>query len=246
MSATRRDSVGAVSGLRDAVVRMVTVPVACSALAMACGVLASSAGCSNPKCWTHDASEVEGGCSLWSSDSEPSGNFDHEAYRRNLERQLAEYEPGCDAGDAIACWMVGDAKRSLLRPVAEVEAAYGVACRAGLGEVPGDAGMLCDRAGQAAEQRGGSGPGVARTYYALACQRGSSSGCTAVFRLQPIAPIELAVAACRYGVPAACVHAAKLARGSNDRAQLVGISFRGCELGVATLCEAVGQAAVTP
>lgn len=208
--------------------------------------LATTAACSNPRCWTHDPSEVSGGCSLFSGESNSGGgNFNAESYDANRRRQLAEYQPACDAGDAIACWMVGDAQQSLARPAKEVEASFAAACRGGLGEVPGGHGYVCDRAGVAAELRGGSGPAAAYGHYAMACERGSSSGCAAALRIKPGAVATLAVAACRHGVGAACERAAAEASARGDLARAYAVAVRGCELGVMALCQVVGQRAVT-
>ena len=168
------------------------------------------------------------------------GDYDPASRDANNERQLAEFSPGCDAGVPVACWMVAEALAGLKRDQAAIEAAYGKACRGGLGNVPSSWTSVCEVAGALAERPGGAGPAAARDLYELGCARGGDKACAAAFRLAAPPSFELAAQACRLGTQAACVVAADAARRENAP-DAAAYEFRGCELGEVASCQALGR-----
>lgn len=222
--------------------RLRPTAVAVGALALTLGL---SAGCKNPQCWTGGGASEGPECQ--GSPSYSSGpSYDPASYRRNAERQLAEYQPRCVAGEAVACWMAGAAQEELGRPTAEIEASYAAGCHGGLGVIPGDSSGVCGKAGQFAKQPGGSGAEAAREFYQLGCERGASSDCRELFVLWPSLTLDLAVRACQLWVGEACERAATMAAAGGEPALARALTVRGCHLGVEELCATLGRQAVTP
>jgi len=225
---------------------LVWMSIAARALGAAVIVVAATA-CSNPKCWTHDASEVSGGCSLFGGSSSSSGsrtNYDEDSINRNYERQLAEYGPACDRGEPVGCWMVGDARYMLSRPAPEIEAAYAVACRGGLAVVPYQNVHVCDRAADAAGLAGGSGRG--RAYREIGCLRGSHRSCAFLFEEAPLPSpsLELATAACELGNLNGCW--AAVSHPAANAEQRRSFMIRGCAREDRAMCAALGRREVAP
>jgi hypothetical protein len=208
------------------------------------GALALGVGCKDPKCWGGGSAAEGPDCTGGNDYSGP--DYDPDSAVRNDERQLAEYQPRCDAGEAVACWMVGQAQLDLKRPDAEAEASFATACRQGLGVIPGTDRGVCGWAGELALRPGGAGAAAARDFYQLGCERGAYLDCRELMKLWPTAPLRVAVTACRYGGGEACARAATLATASGDAALVQAATRRGCLTGVDALCAALGRAEVAP
>lgn len=207
----------------------------------------ATAACSNPKCWTHDSSEVEGGCSVFGGSGRSSSSSSSVDYGPANEKQLDEYGPGCERGEPIACWMVGAALTRLERSWDRAEAAFAVACRAGFRTPPAGNQEVCDLAASAAwtSQRPDAQARM-RDYYTLGCRHGAGASCRSLFDLPGAPPsLELAEAACHLGVGAGC-RAAVARIGATDRDRSYAFAVEGCAVGEQTLCATVGLRAVTP
>ena len=211
-----------------------------SALALALG-----AGCSNPRCWTHDPEEVAGGCSLGGGGGGGGGSYDAEAHAAHDRQVIALYDDDCAAGDAVACWLLGDAQSSLGQPAPVVEASYAAACRGGLREVPSRSHSVCIEAGDQAQRPGGSGAAAALGYYLHGCELGDVASCDAAMRVDPALSPDVALAACRRGSGPGCerVVAASDAAAVGarlDPAIVLEATRRGCTHGSTELCIRLG------
>ncbi len=129
-------------------------------------VLLLTSACSNPKCWTHDSWEVEGGCHVFSGSPRSRPEAESEAEARKTEHALlATNKTRCTAGDPRACGVVADIEESMNVPAKEIEARYTTAC---VGDQRAR-NTWCRKAGEYAMRPGGDGTAAAIERFTLGC-----------------------------------------------------------------------------
>jgi hypothetical protein len=176
--------------------------------ALALAVVAITAGCSNPRCWTHDSSEVEGGCHVFPGAHRPREKTpaEREAEAREAERaNLALYERPCVAGDPRACTIVAPIKESMSAPAEEVEAMYATACYGTQSITPRGPHVSCRKAGEYARRRGPKGMTAAIQRYTIACEGEDAVACATLARLVPAEAVAHLRTACALNHHDSCV-----------------------------------------
>lgn len=159
------------------------------------GIALSMLACSNPRCWTHDPSEVEGGCSVFSGSRSSRGTVEpqRDDVRAGLAARIARQRPACAAGDAIACSNVAaDLERLEGAPPAQRTAAMAAACRAK---------VLTTRTSTypclvAAQRTLATSTAEARALYELGCELGIVAACTEASGLGSSRVVGLLEASC--------------------------------------------------
>lgn len=211
------------------------------ALVVILGILPGLTACANPKCWTHDESEVSGGCSEMmslgggsSGRSERSRELSSDT-RQALEQRIAVQAPLCAAGNGIACLNVDEAHEELKSSADVREAAAAAACERG-SSLDTRVNSACERAATLALQRGDKQLAVER--FTRACGQDISSACTRASELDPSRAEELCTASPEYGCTAMSYRALAVpAAADAERALMIAaercyadISYDACEI----------------
>lgn len=176
------------------------------------------AGCSNPKCWTHDASEVMGDCGFPKfADWGPSGKG-REEYLKEAREASEKNQGPCSRGDANACGIVAESEDFAGGPLDLVEAKYTVACRGKVTLTPNHQRRPCLRAGQIAASRKAAGRDAAIANFTAGCALGDGESCASLIPLDPAAAAKHATAACELRYYEGCLQAARIYADPKDPA----------------------------
>ena len=206
-----------------------------------CAVLASA--CSNPKCWTHDPSEVQGGCHVFSGSSRSRPKPAPEPEPPDHHARLLENEGPCAVGKPYACGIVADAKEAMKRaPAEEIEANYTTACLGDQRVVPSAPVHWCRKAGDYALQRRDEAIAIER--FKLGCTLHDKFACVRAARVDRTHADEHLIAACRLDHHESCVTVVKRHADPANREHRE-IMMLGCKHRIDDACALLGKLAAT-
>lgn len=154
--------------------------------------LVFAGGCSNPRCWTHDSWEVEGGCHVF-------GGSSRSRAPETPQEIVTANERACAAQNPTACGTTAEALETLRAPAKDIEAKYTVACA---GDNPSK--HWCLKAGTYALQRG-DGEAAALELFMRGCAIQDGSACARAATLDLIHADALITTACRFHDVDSCV-----------------------------------------